>query len=252
MKFRNLTADEINIRVDRITQNGAWLLLYKNARVDMAILDETVGTEKWQRTHKGINNNLFCGVSIWFDDIKQWVYKEDVGVESFTAKEKGESSDSFKRACTNWGIGRELYTAPKIFIPCKTKEKASKGYELVSPYQFSDVKVSYINTENGVIKDLAISDKDGCIVFSNMGKHTKKIDPSEKDVDELDVNSKLNKNQQEAIKSSILQMGFTVEQICESYKIESLADMTIVQLAACNTRLNEIVDSRKKKAKKNA
>jgi hypothetical protein len=114
IKFRDLTADEVECRIQQVKQNGLVLLLYKDARCDMAILDETVGAENWMRHHSRDNAN--CIVSIWDDGKKQWVEKEDTGTESNTEKEKGLCSDSFKRACTNWGIGRELYTAPFIWI----------------------------------------------------------------------------------------------------------------------------------------
>ena len=114
MEIRLLTAREIECRVQMVKQNGVSLLLYKDARCDMAILDQTYGTENWQRKHDLINGNLFCSVGIRFGD--EWVWKQDVGTESNTEKEKGQASDSFKRACVNWGIGRELYTAPFIWI----------------------------------------------------------------------------------------------------------------------------------------
>ena len=128
MNFRDLTAEEIECRVQSVKQNGLVLLLYKNARCDMNILDETVGAENWQREHYECKGNLFCRVGIHcntdFDAEKRlvppnWVWKSDCGVESNTEAQKGEASDSFKRACFNWGIGRELYTAPFIWIPAK-------------------------------------------------------------------------------------------------------------------------------------
>ena len=106
--FRKLRADEIDVRVQSCTEKGAILLLYKDARADMNILDETVGAMNWKREHTRDNQN--CIVSLWNDTIKQWISKEDTGTESNTEKEKGLASDSFKRACFNWGIGRELYT----------------------------------------------------------------------------------------------------------------------------------------------
>ena len=112
--FRLLKADEIECRVAQVKQNGVVLLLYKDARCDMNILDETVTPLGWKREHSRDNKN--CTVSIWSDAIKQWISKEDTGAESFTEKEKGLASDSFKRACFNWGIGRELYTAPFIWV----------------------------------------------------------------------------------------------------------------------------------------
>ena len=112
---RLLEPYEIEIRVSQINEIGATLLIYKDARVDMNILDE-MGV-KWKREHDIINGKLFCTVSIWDDEIKEWVSRQDVGVESNTEAAKGEASDSFKRACFNWGIGRELYSAPFIWVP---------------------------------------------------------------------------------------------------------------------------------------
>lgn len=115
MEFRALTADDIEVRVQSVKQNGLVLLLYKNARVDMNILDETLGSENWQREHYECKGNLFCRVGIFVNG--SWVWKSDCGTESNTEAQKGEASDSFKRACFNWGIGRELYTAPFIWVP---------------------------------------------------------------------------------------------------------------------------------------
>lgn len=114
-KFRTLEASEIDCRVNQINEKGLTLLLYKDARCDMNILDETVGSLNWKREHTRDNAN--CIVSIWDDEKKEWISKEDTGTESNTEKEKGLASDSFKRACVNWGIGRELYTSPYIYIP---------------------------------------------------------------------------------------------------------------------------------------
>ena len=122
-KPRLLKAEEIECRVGTINGKGCSLLLYKDARVDMKILDETYGVGNWQRTHEVINDNLFCTIEIWNDRINQWVKKQDVGTESYTEKEKGEASDSFKRAGFNVGIGRELYTSPFIWIMPKSDMK---------------------------------------------------------------------------------------------------------------------------------
>ena len=112
--FRDLFADEIECRVAQAKDTGVSLLLYKDARCDQNILDETVGPMNWQRHHTRENAN--CIVSIWDEKKQAWVSKEDTGTESNTEKEKGLASDSFKRACFNWGIGGELYTAPFIWI----------------------------------------------------------------------------------------------------------------------------------------
>lgn len=112
--FRPLKETEIDVRVQSVTEKGCILLLYKDARCDMNILDETVGPMNWKREHTRDNAN--CIVSLWDEEKEQWVSKEDTGTESNTEKEKGQASDSFKRACFNWGIGRELYTSPFIWV----------------------------------------------------------------------------------------------------------------------------------------
>lgn len=113
---RDLRADEIDLRVQQAKENGLILLFYKDARCDMAILDETYGPLNWQRHHEFKNGNLYCQVSVWDEEKAQWITKEDVGTESNTEAEKGQASDSFKRANVNFGIGRELYTAPFTWI----------------------------------------------------------------------------------------------------------------------------------------
>ena len=129
LKFRRLEAGEIECRIATINEKGLTLLLYKDARVDQNILDETVGVLNWERKHEVIDGNLYCTVSIYDEGKGAWVSKQDVGTESYTEKEKGQASDSFKRACFNFGIGRELYTAPFIWIPadnCKITQKNGK------------------------------------------------------------------------------------------------------------------------------
>ncbi len=129
-KFRDLRADEIECRVQSCKENGLVLLLYKDARVDMNILDEAVGASNWQREHYECKGNLFCRVGIRVDREGGWVFKSDCGTESNTEAQKGEASDSFKRACFNWGIGRELYTAPFTRIPAdKCNIKSGKCYD---------------------------------------------------------------------------------------------------------------------------
>lgn len=134
--FRELRADEIDVRIATVGENGVSLLLYKDARCDMNILDETVTPMNWQRHHNRDNAN--CVVSIWDKDKEIWVSKEDTGSESFTEKEKGLASDSFKRACFNWGIGRELYTAPFIWISADKCNISSSEYQGKKKYVCKD------------------------------------------------------------------------------------------------------------------
>ena len=145
IKFRGLLPDEIDIRVGNVSQRGATLLLYKNARVDMALLDQVVGPMNWQRDHKEVKGNMYCGIGIQGEN--GWVWKWDCGTESNTEAEKGESSDSFKRAGFNWGLGRELYTAPLIFINCETLPDGNR-YKLKNKSEFYDTRVSKIEYED--------------------------------------------------------------------------------------------------------
>lgn len=151
MKFRTLTAKEIECRVGMSRETFCTLLLYKDARVDQRLLDEVVGPLNWQREHHVVNGNLYCTVSIYDGEKNMWVSKQDVGVESNTEKEKGQASDAFKRACFNWGIGRELYTAPNIFINLKADEY--KNGKLSTKFFVSDIDYT-----NGEITRLVIID----------------------------------------------------------------------------------------------
>ena len=130
LKFRDLRSDEIECKVSTVTEKGLSLLLYNTARADMQLLDETVGAFNWKCEYQEIKNNLYCGISIFDEDKKEWITKWDCGVESaFGDKEKGEASDSFKRAGFKWGIGRFLYTSPFIWIPndrCNIKDSERK------------------------------------------------------------------------------------------------------------------------------
>lgn len=163
-KFRLLRADEIDVRIGNTNRDKtkANLLLYKDARCDMNVLDETVGPLNWQRSHNRDNAN--CVVSIWDDDKRQWISKEDTGTESKTEAEKGLASDSFKRACFNWGIGRELYSAPSIWVPYD-KDK----YE-----SYTVAEIGY--NEKREISKLAIANKAGSIIF-RFGSTTAKNEP---------------------------------------------------------------------------
>lgn len=173
VSFRKLRADEIDVRVNTISEEGVSLLLFKDARVDQNILDETVGPENWQRTHEVINGNLFCNVGIWIDrrsdGYGDWVWKQDVGTESNTEKEKGQASDSFKRACFNWGIGRELYTAPFIWVTdVKIDQKNGKNTT------YDKFKVKSIEYTDGSITSLEIiNSKTGKTVYTTKGNNNK-------------------------------------------------------------------------------
>lgn len=151
-KVRDLKKDEIECKVSTISKGkGLTLLLYKTARTDILILDETFGQMNWQCEYREIKGNMYCGISVFDAEKNQWVTKWDCGVESaFGDKQKGEASDAFKRAGFKWGIGIELYTAPFIWIPkelCNITDGAKCYDKFV---------VEKIATENKIIEGLAI------------------------------------------------------------------------------------------------
>ena len=169
MNFRTLKPNEIDCRINTINKKGLTLLLYKDARVDQNILDETVGSMNWQRKHTRDNAN--CIVSIWDTEKKQWVEKEDTGTESFSEAEKGLASDSFKRACFNWGIGRELYTSPFIWISeenCKINYIEEKQkYTCYDRFKVNSIEY---NSNKEITKLSILNDTTGVIVFSYNSK----------------------------------------------------------------------------------
>lgn len=236
--FRLLRADEIECRVATVKENGCSVLLYKDARCDQNILDETVGNMNWQRKHSRENAN--CTVGIWDTEKKIWVEKEDTGTESFTEKEKGLASDSFKRACFNWGIGRELYTAPFIWIKAGDCEIKPKGQGYTTSDRFDVKDIGY--DDNGVINRLVIvnNSKNGKTVFV-MGK---KDSRPEKTADEK-AEDQMNKNLQKKITKkelAILNNTLSNDQaawVLENFGIGDLSDLTAGQYAAIFQTLNK-------------
>ena len=176
-EIRLLSKEDIDVRVAQTNiynNNGQQvvkvnLLLYKNARVDMKILDELFTPMGWKRTHKLIGDRLYCCVEVYNPETKEWVCKEDVGVESNTEAEKGQASDSFKRACVNWGIGRELYTAPKISIELNENEYTKDQNSRIKVWAYFSVKSIGYDSKTRTITSLEIQDKYGNVRFSMNG-----------------------------------------------------------------------------------
>lgn len=165
-KIRSLKPEEIEIRVQQVTEKGAQLLLYKDSRCDKRILDETFGIFGWENRYEEIKGNLFCTISIYDDEKQQWIDKCDCGTESFSEKEKGEASDAFKRAGFNVGIGRELYTRIFYFASVPTKKNDKGKYDLVNKYEKFTVAEISTNEETEKIEKIKIVDSKGNIVFS--------------------------------------------------------------------------------------
>lgn len=233
LKFRDLTAEDVEVRVQQCgisTKGNKWakILLYKDARVDMNLLDEIVGPENWQRRHYECKGTLFCEIGIKIGD--EWVWKGDAGIPSNAEAVKGEASDSFKRAGFNWGIGRELYTSPKITVFGDLLDlepnKNGKGYKCNSTFE-----VTHLVVENKKIKELKIA-TNGTEIFSypkektsyskpKQATQTKKTSQTQQATPEL-------KTMLLNLKAVMDEKGITEEQVKEKFNINgSLRNLPI-------------------------
>lgn len=225
--FRLLRADEIECRVSTVKKNGCSLLLYKDARCDQNILDETFGIFGWERSHKLIGDRLYCTVSVRNPDTGEWIRKQDVGTESYTEKEKGQASDSFKRACFNLGIGRELYTSPFIWIGtdgCTIKEVNGRfttyDHFSVSNIEYENDRVSYLT-----------------IINNSMGNKQVYSFGS--------ANVKLDENKIKALRMQIEASGVHEESITQRYKVKELNELTFEQWNKVMSVLQKQIDEGK-------
>lgn len=213
LTFRDLRADEIDCRIKVVKSSGVSILLYKDARVDQNILDETVGPLNWQRSHEMIDGNLYCTVSIFNEERNTWVYKQDVGTESNTEKEKGQASDSFKRACFNWGIGRELYTAPFIWINA------------------ADCKISGQKCNDKFIVDQILIEDKTIVALTIKNKGTgKTVFSMDKALDACHIAT---------LKECIPKHGQTIENVCKTFKVDALENLTFSQLDCLMQKMGE-------------
>ena len=237
--FRNLKADEIDVRINQIASNYCTMLLYKDARCDMNILDETIGSMNWKREHTRDNAN--CIVSIYDSEKNMWISKEDTGTESFSEQEKGLASDSFKRACVNWGLGRELYSSPSI-ITFPNKEMGIKGKpeffenengKYTTKTRFYVEIIDYDKNDN--IKDLIIRDNKNHIRFCQITKEKEqelqKIFDNMKELIEK-VEEKDNK--------------FDREKLYKYFNATSDNDMTYQQMEEASSKLEQLLKGSKK------
>ena len=220
MRIRTLKSSEIECRVQQVKSNGCVLLLYKDARCDMRILDEVFGIDGWEREHQVVNGNLYCTVRIWSEKRQQWISKQDVGTESNTEKQKGEASDSFKRACFNIGIGRELYSAPFIWINLdKTELKDNNGrYSLDYKVKFEVKEIEY--NEDREISKLIIVDQNGKERFKyNTSNKTNKAIKENPLLEEVYKLAKEKGYGRDLVNKTIISKGFSLEKFDnEAYK----------------------------------
>lgn len=235
IKFRKLSAEEIDARVATVSEKGCSLLLYKDARVDQNILDETVGPENWQRSHEVVNGNLFCNVGIRIlreDNYGEWVWKQDVGTESYTEKEKGQASDAFKRACFNWGIGRELYTAPFIWIKADGVNLEPKNGKHTTYDTFKVKSIGY--DQDGNINKLEIYNNKLKKVVYTLGKS----DSTPKTEEELTDSEIISKKEATVLKNIMGKKGIEAN----SFNGKKLEKLTAKEYSEALRQLDQMPD----------
>lgn len=216
--FRKLTASEVECRVSTVSEKGCSLLLFKDARVDQNLLDETYGIFGWQRKHEIIDGQLFCTVSVKNPETGEWVSKQDVGTESYTEKEKGRASDSFKRACFNLGIGRELYTAPFIWVSKSDCTIETKNGKPTTYDRFNVKEIGY--DKSGNINYLVIVNaKTDKTVYSYGKRGTS--DNSDKPAKRY-----ISKAKQDALLNKCNSDNVDPKSITTKYGIDSFAELT--------------------------
>lgn len=215
--IRLLRADEIECRVSIVKENGVSLLLYKDARVDQRILDETFGMFGWKRSHQCIDGNLYCTVEVYDRESGAWVAKQDVGATGHAEKEKSQASDSFKRACFNWGIGRELYTAPFIWVSAANASIKKNGDRLYCGDHFSVRSIAY--NEDREIVGLTISNDSnhGQIVY----EMKEKAENPEKSKASASNGGALSDTQMQSLEKELQRTGVGMKAVRERYKIEN-------------------------------
>lgn len=209
-KTRLLKASEIECRAGVISNKGLSLLLYKDARADQRILDETFGIFGWKRSHQSINGDLYCTVEIFDKETGMWVSKQDAGAAGRSEKEREKSlaSDSFKRACFNWGIGRELYTAPFIWIPAERTEIQERGGKFCCNDRFSVATIAY--NDERAISSLSITNSKYKVVYV-MGADNS-------------INS-LSSTQIASLKKELARTGVTADEVKARYNVGNIEDM---------------------------
>ena len=228
-KFRLLRADEIECRIATVKATGISLFLYKTARTDANLLDETVGEDMWENDFKLIDGVLYGGIGIHrlISDADgkvkdEVVWKWDAGSESDTEAEKGRASDGFKRAGFKWGIGRELYTAPFVWIrstQCSITQDEKGKYKCNDRFEVSNIGYN----DNNEIEFVEIINSDSRTVVFSWEKGEKK--------ETFKGDGKITSLQLKSLTKSCKEDGIEESYICELYSVNVLADMTEAQMS---------------------
>ena len=226
---RLLRAEEIECRVGQRSKDGNKysVLLYKTARTDADILDEVFGRDNWKATHYEVKGKDFCMIEVrtrFEDDTKvdpsgkyfcyEWVGKSDCGSESNIEAQKGESSDAFKRAGFLWGIGRELYSAPQIWL-----SKDVNAYDL----QVSEIAYDY----NDKISRLVLSAKDEVVYQFPRTNATVKQEKPNADKPQIPDHETLEKIRD--IVEKLEFEGKNVQEILDYYHAKTIGEIPLVK-----------------------
>lgn len=245
-KFRLLKADEIECRIAQVKADGISLLLYKTARTDANLLDETVGEFGWQNDFKLIDGVLYGGIGIKENLVvndSPWIWKWDAGTESYTEAEKGRASDSFKRAGFKWGIGRELYSAPFIWI---TKDKCNIKQDDKGVWKcFDKFEVAYIEYDSN--SDISVLS----IINSKSRVEVYKWEAKNKPTEIFSGEDKITATKLKAITKTLKDEGLPILFVCEQWGIKSLSEMTEEQFAYTSTNIQGLKAKYKERGEKN-
>ena len=97
-------------------KNNTIVVPYIDNRAAQMRLDECFGPQNWTNSFERWGNakGVKCGISLRIEGV--WVTKYDGADESDIEPTKGGFSDSMKRACTQWGLGRDLYDYPRVMF----------------------------------------------------------------------------------------------------------------------------------------
>ena len=225
MGERLLKPKDISCRVQSINEKGLTLLLYVTSRAGQNLLDEKYGSLGWQDSYREIGGELFCTISAWDNEKKQWVSKEDVGTASYTEKEKGRASDAFKRACVKHGIARELYSAPFIWIAAKQCEIKLVKDKYTTRDKFYVKDITY--NAAGEIDSLKIMNQNMDVVFEQF--------PS----------GNISDIQRTALLKTMEQAGVSLNEILDKCSIKDLRDMDQNQYSKICNKLQVTIEAKR-------
>lgn len=248
LKFRALKAEEIEVRIGSVNENGLSLLLYMDARAAALLLDETVGPMNWRCSYRDINNKMYCSVDIYDKDKNEWVFKENVGTESNTEAEKGEASDALKRSVATWGV-RELYTAPFMWIESgqlkNHKKQTFNGKDVWKSkdnFLVSDVQIDIDGYSRRITKLEIKNMSTGQVCFEwSIDKGQKKTAPKKEKVEKKSESVTVTMYATEEQKEILTKVykGENLTKLCEANGINNIDELPFVKAENLIKKLQE-------------